>query len=135
MDWSRWATEIQPELWRGGPDGPFRQFFAPGATYEDPVNAVTEDLDGIEEMTRRSYPDWSQEITSVHGDEAGGSFEWIGRGHLVGKTPMEIHGATVVDIDEHGRITRWRDYFDLREIEAQLGSTMAPPDTAPDQGD
>ena len=85
------------------------------------------DLAAIEEMTNASFPDWRQEITSVHGDESGGAFEWIGRGTLAGKFPIEIHGSTIVDIDSDGLVTRWRDYFDLKEIDAQLESPAGAP--------
>jgi limonene-1,2-epoxide hydrolase len=124
LDWAEWARAIEPILWCGGPEGPFAQLFAPGATYQDPVNATTSDLASIEAMTRGAYPDWGQQISAIHGDDSGAAFEWVGRGNLGGSTPMEIHGCTVVDIDRLGRVTRWRDYFDVKEIEGHLGTTM-----------
>lgn len=119
MDWSAWKTNLEAAL---GGDGSFRSLFAPGALFSDPVNAPTADLASIEEMTKASFPDWRQEVSSIHGDEIGGSFEWVGRGTLGGTTPIEIHGCTVVDIDADGLVSRWRDYFDLKEIDAQIGS-------------
>ncbi len=116
MDWSAWAERLEYAL---GPEGDFLSFFAPGALFSDPVNAPTTDIAGIEEMTKTMFPDWSQEITSVHGDTSAGAFEWIGRGTLGGVTPIVIHGCTVVDIDHDGLVTRWRDYFDLKDIEGQ----------------
>jgi SnoaL-like domain len=124
MDWSSWAARLEAAL---GPDGDFPSFFAPGALFSDPVNEPTPDIAAIEEMTNASFPDWNQEITSVHGDESGGAFEWIGRGTLAGKFPIEIHGSTIVDIDADGLVTRWRDYFDLKEIDAQLESPAGSP--------
>jgi hypothetical protein len=121
MEWSSWAVRLQSAL---GPEGDFPSFFAPGALFSDPVNAPTPDIAAIEEMTKASFPDWRQEITSVHGDEASGAFEWIGRGTLGGTIPIEIHGCTVVDVNADGLVTRWRDYFDLKEIDGQL--TTAP---------
>lgn len=118
MDWSSWAKRLEVAL---GPEGDFPSFFAPGALFSDPVNAPTTDIAAIEEMTKASFPDWRQEIVSVHGDESGGAFEWIGRGTLGGTTPIVIHGSTVVDVDGDGLVTRWRDYFDLKEIDSQLG--------------
>jgi hypothetical protein len=124
MDWSSWAQRVEPILWSGGPTGEFRALFAPGATYADPVNEETEDLEAIEQMTRGGYPDWRQVITSAHGDDRGGAFEWVGTGNLGGKTPMEIHGCTIVSLDRDGLITRWRDYFDVKEIEKHLRTTI-----------
>jgi len=117
MDWTAWSKRLEAAL---GPDGDFPSFFAPGALFSDPVNEPTADLAAIEEMTNASFPDWRQEILWVHGDDAGGAFEWIGRGTLGGTIPVTIHGSTVVDVDEDGLVTRWRDYFDLKEIEDQV---------------
>jgi hypothetical protein len=125
MDWPSWAERLEHAL---GPEGDFPSFFAPGAMFSDPVNAPTSDLAAIEEMTKASFPDWRQEITWVHGDDHGGAFEWIGRGTLSGTHPIEIHGCTVVDVGPDGLVTRWRDYFDLHQIDEQLAD---PPDPTP----
>ncbi len=117
VDWSVWAERLERAL---GADGEFTSFFAPGALFSDPVNAPTTDLAAIEAMTQAMFPDWRQEITSVQGDDRAGSFEWIGRGTLGGTDPIVIHGCTVVDVDGEGLVTRWRDYFDLKEIDGQL---------------
>ncbi len=117
MDWTAWSKRLEAAL---GPEGDFPSFFAPGALFSDPVNEPTADLAAIEEMTNASFPDWRQEILWVHGDDAGGAFEWIGRGTLGGTIPITIHGCTVVDVDGDGLVTRWRDYFDLKEIEDQV---------------
>jgi hypothetical protein len=117
MDWSSWATRLESAL---GPEGDFPSFFAHGALFSDPVNTPTTDIAAIEEMTKASFPDWRQEITSVHGDAVGGAFEWTGRGTLGGTVPIEIHGCTVVDVNDEGLVTRWRDYFDLKEIDGQI---------------
>jgi hypothetical protein len=123
MDWTSWAARLEQAL---GPVGDFPSFFAPGALFSDPVNAPTPDIAAIEEMTKASFPDWHQEILSVHGDDTGGAFEWIGRGTLGGTIPIEIHGSTVVDVDGSGLVTRWRDYFDLKEIDAQVTRSTGP---------
>jgi hypothetical protein len=117
MDWDEWAGRLEHAL---GQEGDFPSFFAPGALFSDPVNQPTTDIAAIEEMTQSMFPDWRQEITSVHGDASAGAFEWIGRGTLGGATPILIHGCTVVDVDSGGLVTRWRDYFDLKEIEEQV---------------
>ena len=122
MDWGDWATRLEEAL---GPEGDFPSFFAAGALFSDPVNEPTTDLAAIEEMTRASFPDWRQEITSVHGDATGGAFEWIGRGSLGGTVPIVIHGCTMVRVDAQGLVTEWRDYFDLKAIEEQVAARGA----------
>ena len=119
MHWASWAERLEKAL---GPEGDFPSFFAPGALFSDPVNSPTPDLAAIEEMTKSSFPDWRQEIIWVHGDDHGGAFEWIGRGTLGGTIPIEIHGSTVVDVDADGLVTRWRDYFDLHQIDEQVSA-------------
>ncbi len=122
MDWTAWSKRLELAL---GPDGDFPSLFAPGALFSDPVNEPTGDLAAIEEMTAASFPDWRQEILWVHGDHAGGAFEWTGRGTLGGTIPITLHGCTVVDVDEDGLVTRWRDYFDLKEIDTQVAGAAA----------
>ena len=123
MHWASWAERLEKAL---GPEGDFPSFFAPGALLSDPVNSPTPDLAAIEEMTKASFPDWRQEILTVHGDDTGGAFEWIGRGTLGGTIPVEIHGSTIVEIDDRGLVTRWRDYFDLKELDAQVNAASRP---------
>lgn len=118
MDWAEWAERAEGILTTSAPVGAFRTLFAPGAEFSDPVNGPTTDVDGIEAMTRSVYPDWSQEITAVFGDDRGGAFEWIGTGTLGGTMPTVLHGCTMLEIDSDGLVVRWRDYFDLREIES-----------------
>ncbi len=43
-----------------------------------------------------------------------------------GTIPIEIHGSTVVDVDPDGLVTRWRDYFDLHQIDDQVAAHTAP---------
>lgn len=124
MDWAAWGERLEAVL---GPEGKgqFQGLFAPGAEFSDPVNPPTTDLAAIEQLTEDSFPDWSQEVIAIHGDDRGGAFEWIGRGSLGGAIAIEIRGCTMVEIDDAGLITRWRDYFDLKEIEDQVSAATA----------
>jgi limonene-1,2-epoxide hydrolase len=122
MEWDTWTRRVASAL---GANATLRlrELFAPGGVFTDPVTTNTMDIGSVENMTDASLPDWSQEITSSHGDPSGGAFEWVGRGTL-GTTRIELHGCTMVELDHDGQVTRWRDYFDLKEIETQLGSTI-----------
>ena len=39
---------------------------------------------------------------------------------MMGKD-LATHMVGVFEVDADGRITSWRDYFDMKEVEAQLG--------------
>jgi limonene-1,2-epoxide hydrolase len=122
MEWEAWTERVTGALGAGAKVR-LRELFAPGGIFTDPVTTRTTDIGSIEDMTDASFPDWSQEIISSHGEQAGGAFEWIGRGTL-GTTPIELHGCTMIELDADGQVTRWRDYFDLKEIETQLGNPI-----------
>ena len=51
-------------------------------------------------------------------------FEWIGRATYAGDpgrgARIEMHGATIVEVDGDGRVTSWRDYLDRKEPEEQI---------------
>jgi hypothetical protein len=132
VDWEDWTSRLASALGAGATTR-LRELFAPGGTFTDPVTATTTDIASVEDITDASFPDWQQLITTSHGDPRGGAFEWVGRGTLAGTTPVEIHGCTMVELDTDGRVTRWRDYFDLKEIETQMGSTIEQYESRPER--
>jgi hypothetical protein len=103
---------------RGGTG--FRELFAPGARFADPANAPTEDLRDIQQQTRKVFPDWHQEITSMRGGDDWAVFEWVGHATFAETTPITMHGATILEFDADGLITSWRDYLDRKEPEDQI---------------
>jgi len=123
MDWDEWTTKLRLSLGAAATVR-LRELFAPGGTFSDPVTPPTTEIASVEEITDASFPDWSQEVTASYGNTSGGAFEWVGRGTLGGTTRIELHGCTMVELDGAGLVTRWRDYFDLKEIETQMGSTI-----------
>jgi limonene-1,2-epoxide hydrolase len=123
VDWEDWTERLKSAL---GADATvrLRELFAPGGVFSDPVTKSTTDIKSVEDITDASFPDWQQEVTSSHGGPTGGAFEWTGRGTIGGNIRIEIHGCTMVELDPDGQVTRWRDYFDLKEIETQMGATI-----------
>jgi hypothetical protein len=123
MEWDDWTTRLRSAL---GADATvrLRELFAPDGVFGDPVTDSTTDIASVENVTDSAFPDWKQEVTCSLGGPAGGAFEWIGTGTLGGKTRVEIHGCTMVELDADGLVTRWRDYFDLKEVEKQMGATI-----------
>ena len=126
-DWDEFARKLETALDmtnRGG----FLELFASGARFADPANAPTEDLRDIQHQTKKVMPDWRQEITSIRGGDNWAFFEWIGyatyRARESGSpgdgTPIKMHGATIIEVDDDGLITSWRDYLDRKEPEDQI---------------
>ena len=130
-DWDAFARTLEDAL-DMRTAGKFRDLFAPGATFADPANAPTDDLRAIQHQTKSVMPDWRQEITSMRGGDDWAVFEWIGRatyrapggdgpGH---GTAITMHGATIIEVDDAGLITSWRDYLDRKEPEDQIRAAL-----------
>jgi len=123
MEWDDWTTRLKSAL---GADATIRlrELFAPGGAFTDPVTSATTDIKSVEDVTDASFPDWTQDVTAAYGNARGGAFEWVGRETLGADTVIEIHGCTMVELDSEGLVTRWRDYFDLKEVEKQMGASI-----------
>jgi SnoaL-like domain len=127
MNWDEWARQAEAALdFRR--EGRWRDLFAEGAEFGDPNTPSTTDIKSVQSGTAKIFPDWRQEITSIRGGDDWAVFEWIGRATYaglkpddpLGGTPIEMHGATIVEVDGQGLVTLWRDYLDRKEPESQL---------------
>jgi hypothetical protein len=131
VDWEAWARRAEQALDVAG-RGDWRGLFAPGATFADPATTTpTDDLRRISRDTRTVFPDWTQEIVSIRGGERWAVFEWVGRATYTpgGDRPgagahIEMHGATIVEVDQAGLVTSWRDYLDRKEPEDQIRAAV-----------
>ena len=127
MDWESWARRVERAIDVAG-RGDWAGLFASGATFADPATTTpTADLRSIARETKGIFPDWTQEITSIRGGDTWAVFEWIGRatytppeGQPGAGAKIEMHGATLVEVDEQGLVTRWRDYLDRKQPEDQI---------------
>jgi SnoaL-like protein len=127
VDWDAWARRAERAIDVAG-RGDWKGLFAPGATFQDPATPGTSDLGAIARDTRHAFPDWTQEITSIRGGDDWAVFEWVGRATYRGGAvdapghgaTIEMHGATIVEVDADGLVTRWRDYLDRKEPEQQI---------------
>src|SRR5258706_14191706 len=126
MDWDAWARKVEAAVDMEA-KGNWKGLFAPGAKFADPANEPTADLSDIVRQTR-VFPDWTQEITSIRGGDDWAAFEWIGRATYappnasspVHGARIEMHGATIVEMNDEGLVTSWRDYLDRKEPEDQI---------------
>jgi limonene-1,2-epoxide hydrolase len=89
------------------------------------VNAWHKPLQGIEairldfERQRSMWTEFSCELlnTAMVGDTV--FTERLDTVHTSGKD-ITIHSVGVFEVNDGGKITNWRDYFDMKEIEAQF---------------
>jgi len=127
-DWDEWARRAERALAFGDSRQSWRELFAPGAVFSDPnTTTPTSDLRAISRDTGSIFPDWTQEITSIRGGDDWAVFEWVGRatytpdgGGPGAGAPIEMHGVTIIEVDDQGRVTMWRDYLDRKEPEDQI---------------
>ena len=121
--WEAWARKVERAVDMEA-KGDWKGLFAPRATFADPANPATDDLRSISRQTRAVFPDWTQEITSIRGGDDWAVFEWIGRATYAGDpgrgARIEMHGATIIEVDGEGLVTSWRDYLDRKEPEKQI---------------
>ncbi len=134
MDWQAWARRFEAvddlDSWVA--------LFAAERAFRDPVTPWTSDIQGVAELTRSIFPDWTQRVDSIRGDDRWAVFEWTGRGTYKGPgaegTPgvaVRMEGATIVEVDASGKVTRWRDYLDTNESIQQIQAGLeAPPPTS-----
>jgi hypothetical protein len=127
VDWQAWARHYE-EL--QGTDA-FAALFAPGGLFRDPVTPWTTDVRKVADGTNAIFPDWRQRIDSIRGGDHWAVFEWTGtatyrpEGTDGPGVPIVMEGATVVEVDGDGRVTRWRDYLDTNEPIQQIQKASA----------
>jgi hypothetical protein len=126
-DWDAWARQVEKALdVVNRSDTDFQDLFAADAVFIDPTQTkTTADLPDVSRATQAIFPDWTQEVTSIHGDDEWAAFEWIGRGTFSWKgkdtgRAIEMEGITLVQVDRDGLVTHWRDYFDMKSVEDQM---------------
>lgn len=131
MDWDTWARRFEE-----ADADEFEAMFATERTFEDPVTPPTSDIRGVSDLTASVFPDWRQRVDVIRGGEDWAVFEWTGTATFGGSgaeggagVPVVMHGATVVEVDADGLVTRWRDYLDTNEpiSQIQAGSEGGPP--------
>jgi len=123
MDWQAWARRFEQVR---GPEG-FANLFADGGLFCDPVTEWTSDVRSVAEHTDQLFPDWNSKVDRILGGSTWAVFEWTGTGTFQSGqsgqsgaeashgVPILMHGATIVEVDDQGKVTRWRDYLDTNE--------------------
>ena len=124
MDWEDWTKRLKTAL---GADATvrLRELFAPGGVFSDPVTAPTTDIKSVEDITDSSFPGLATRRHVVtRGPDAEAPSNGSGGAPSGPDCASRCTGCTMVELDADGQVTRWRDYFDLKEIETQMGATI-----------
>ena len=112
------------ELMKGGDDAAVLTYFAPNGSYR--VNAWHEPLVGADAMAAdfgRQKALWSDlriEIINMASANNVVFTERLDTVHMMDRD-VTIHMAGVFEFDDSDKILSWRDYFDMKEVESQLG--------------
>ncbi len=124
MDWQAWAMDFE-----SGDGAKFTAWFADGGLFCDPVTTWTTDVQKVADQTHEHFPDWHAHVDALRTGDGWAVAEWTGFGTYHGdpSRPVEVtmHGATVVEVDEQGKVTRWRDYLDTGEPMAQIKAAFS----------
>lgn len=136
MDWEKLARTFERVTdARGNAGGErFEDMFAPGGTYQDPVNPPMSDFGEMHKQTESATPDWHCEITAICGEERFGAMEWTGRATLFGVAPFVLAGCAFIEVDADGKVVRWRDYFDIDSIAQQTKEAFSGASAPTQQG-
>jgi limonene-1,2-epoxide hydrolase len=99
--------------------------FAPNAAYR--VNAWNEPLVGVEAIAgdfERQHALWSDLRIRVDNIASNANVVFTERVDTVTMMGRDIatHMVGVFELDDDDKIVSWRDYFDMKEVESQLGS-------------
>jgi SnoaL-like protein len=120
VDWEQWARRFEEV--KGADE--FAALFAPGGVFCDPVTPWTTDLRSVADHTDQIFPDWRQKVDRIRGGDDWAVFEWTGTATFpvagAAGIPIVMQGATVIAVDEYGRVTSWRDYLDTNEPAQQI---------------
>jgi limonene-1,2-epoxide hydrolase len=99
-------------------------FFSDDAVYTDGPREVYRGIDairaGLDEMLRL-VPSTKADIKTLVANAGTVMVERVDNFDIAGK-PFAMEIAAAFEVDNDGRITRWRDYYDLRSIEDRIAA-------------
>jgi len=99
-------------------------FISDDAVFTDGPRGVHHGIDAIRaelETMVKVVPSTSVDIKKLVASGGTVMVERVDNFKLGGK-PFDLEVATVFDVDDNGRIKRWRDYYDLKSLEDRITS-------------
>ena len=100
-------------------------FFADEAVYTDGPRGVHRGVDAIRAEFReivKIVPSTAIDIKTLVANSGTVLVERVDNFEF-GGTPFGLEVVGVFEVDHNGRITRWRDYYDLQSIAERTGAT------------
>ena len=99
-------------------------FISDDAVFTDGPRGVHHGIDAIRaelETMVKVVPSTSVDIKKLVASGGTVMVEQVDNFKLGGK-PFDLEVAAVFDVDDNGRIKRWRDYYDLKSLEDRIAS-------------
>ena len=99
-------------------------FICDDAVFTDGPRGVHHGIDAIRaelETMVKVVPSTSVDIKKLVASGGTVMVERVDNFKLGGK-PFDLEVAAVFDVDDNGRIKRWRDYYDLKSLEDRIAS-------------
>jgi len=99
-------------------------FISDDAVFTDGPRGVHHGIDAIRaelETMVKVVPSTSVDIKKLVASGGTVMVEQVDNFKLGGK-PFDLEVAAVFDVDDNGRIKRWRDYYDLKSLEDRITS-------------
>jgi len=129
------------DVWRSGDQAALDTLLASDVVYDDfPNRDRYEGIDQVKGYVGHVHgwaTDVTMEVTRVHGDRRSAVAEWVMTGvqdrPIGSRVPVATHrrfklnGATVVEVDDRGRIARAADYLDALTLVRDLGGKVELP--------
>ena len=115
--------------WRRSDLDEMVSFFSDDAVYTDGPRGTHHGIDAIKTELRsfvKTIPSTVIEFKTLISEGGTVMLERVDHFEIQGK-PIVMEVAAVFEVDGNGRITRWRDYYDLRSIEDRVAAALAPP--------
>ena len=103
-------------------------FFSEDAVYTDGPRGTYSGTDEIRaemETIVQLVPSTTADVKSLVASGGTVMVERVDVFDMMGQT-FDVEIAGVFEVDDNGRISRWRDYYDMRSLEERVGAALAP---------
>ena len=116
------------DSWRRTDSDEVAAFLTPDATYTDGPRGTSYGRDAIREVMAAAFTQFPAgfdvTVRSLVSDGRTVMVERTDRFEVAGRSfAMDVAGA--LEVNEGGQISRWRDYFDLKQIQDEIAASLS----------